>query len=198
MTVSPTGTNLHAITFRHRPGWDGPRPSQGIGRKDDRDWVPRLCHWRVERGEPRELTREIVLSTLEHLPSDRPRYLMGVGTPEEIAIMQVRRGHDGLRPSHARRPARAFFTSEGRFRSSRRVTRRTRAARSQLRCRVCQRYSRGYLRHLYASNELLAQVFNTVHNLSYYLATMKTVRAWIRAGVGIWKRFAYVNSTYRP
>jgi queuine tRNA-ribosyltransferase len=49
-------------------------------------------------------------------------------------------------------------------------------------CRVCQRYSRAYLRHLYAANELLAQVLNTVHNLHYYLATMGTVRAWIRAG----------------
>jgi queuine tRNA-ribosyltransferase len=49
-------------------------------------------------------------------------------------------------------------------------------------CRVCHRYSRAYLRHLYASNELLAQVLNTVHNLSYYLATMREVRAWIREG----------------
>jgi len=49
-------------------------------------------------------------------------------------------------------------------------------------CRVCLRYSRAYLRHLYASNELLAQVLNTAHNLHFYLATMRTVRAWIRAG----------------
>jgi queuine tRNA-ribosyltransferase len=49
-------------------------------------------------------------------------------------------------------------------------------------CRVCQRYSKAYLRHLYAANELLAQVLNTVHNLHYYLATMRTVRRWIKAG----------------
>jgi queuine tRNA-ribosyltransferase len=49
-------------------------------------------------------------------------------------------------------------------------------------CRVCQRYTRAYLRHLYAANELLAQVLNTVHNLHYYLSTMRTVRAWIHAG----------------
>jgi queuine tRNA-ribosyltransferase len=49
-------------------------------------------------------------------------------------------------------------------------------------CRVCQRYSRAYLRHLYAANEVLAQVLNTVHNLHFYLATMRTVRKWIRGG----------------
>jgi queuine tRNA-ribosyltransferase len=43
-------------------------------------------------------------------------------------------------------------------------------------CRVCQRYSRAYLRHLYASNEVLAQVLNTIHNLSFYLDTMRRVR----------------------
>jgi queuine tRNA-ribosyltransferase len=43
-------------------------------------------------------------------------------------------------------------------------------------CRVCRRYSRAYLRHLYASNELLAHVLNTLHNLSYYLDTMRGVR----------------------
>ncbi len=51
-------------------------------------------------------------------------------------------------------------------------------------CRVCRRYSRAYLRHLYASNEVLAQVLNTIHNLSFYLDTMRAVRHSIRLGEG--------------
>jgi queuine tRNA-ribosyltransferase len=135
-------------------------------------------------GEPRELTRDIVESTLEHLPSGQPRYLMGVGTPEEIA-QYAQSGVDMMDcvlPTRAARHG-LLFTSEGRV-----SIKQARYAQDQSAldpacdCRVCQRYSRAYLRHLYASNELLAQVLNTVHNLHFYLATMRTVRAWIRAG----------------
>jgi queuine tRNA-ribosyltransferase len=135
-------------------------------------------------GEPRELTREIVLSTLEHLPSDQPRYLMGVGTPEEIE-QYAQSGVDMMDcvlPTRAARHG-LLFTSEGKV-----SIKQARYAEDEspldpaCDCRVCQRYSRAYLRHLYASNELLAQVLNTVHNLHFYLATMRTVRAWIRAG----------------
>jgi queuine tRNA-ribosyltransferase len=135
-------------------------------------------------GEPRELTRDIVLSILEHLPSNQPRYLMGVGTPQEIA-MYAQAGVDMMDcvlPTRAARHG-LLFTSEGKV-----SIKQARYARDEspldpaCDCRVCQRYSRAYLRHLYAANELLAQVLNTVHNLHYYLATMRTVRAWIRAG----------------
>ena len=79
-------------------------------------------------GEPRELTREIVVSTLEHLPADKPRYLMGVGTPEEIAqYAQAGRGHDGLRAADAGGAAwAAVYFRRARFRSSRLAMRRTR------------------------------------------------------------------------
>ncbi len=135
-------------------------------------------------GEPRELTRDIVFSTLEHLPSDQPRYLMGVGTPEEIAhyaqagvdIM------DCVLPTRAARHG-LLFTSEGKVSIKQaRYALDESALDPACECRVCLRYSRAYLRHLYASNELLAQVLNTIHNLHFYLATMRTVRAWIRAG----------------
>jgi queuine tRNA-ribosyltransferase len=135
-------------------------------------------------GEPRELTRDIVLSTLEHLPSDKPRYLMGVGTPEEIA-QYAQAGVDMMDcvlPTRAARHG-LLFTSEGKVSIKQaRYAQDESALDPACDCRVCQRYSRAYLRHLYASNELLAQVLNTVHNLHYYLATMRTVRAWIRAG----------------
>ncbi len=135
-------------------------------------------------GEPRELTRDIVLSTLEHLPSNQPRYLMGVGTPEEIA----RYAQSGVDMMDCVLPTRAarhglLFTSEGKVSIKQaRYAQDDSALDPACECRVCLRYSRAYLRHLYASNELLAQVLNTVHNLHFYLATMRTVRAWIRAG----------------
>ena len=137
-------------------------------------------------GEPREQTREVVESTLQHLPSDRPRYLMGVGTPEEIA-MYAGLGIDMMDcvlPTRAARHG-LLFTSEGKI-----SIKQARYAKDggpldpSCACRVCQRYSRAYLRHLYASNEVLAQVLNTIHNLSFYLDTMRRVRHSIRLGEG--------------
>jgi len=135
-------------------------------------------------GEPRELTREIVESTLEHLPKDKPRYLMGVGTPEEI-VEYARLGVDMMDcvlPTRAARHG-LLFTSEGKV-----SIKQARYAQDpgpldpNCECRVCRRYSRAYLRHLYASNEVLAQVLNTVHNLSFYLDTMERVRHSISLG----------------
>jgi len=147
-------------------------------------------------GEPRELTREIVESTLEHLPKDKPRYLMGVGTPDEI-VEYAGLGVDMMDcvlPTRAARHG-LLFTSEGKV-----SIKQARYAQDQepldpnCDCRVCRRYSRAYLRHLYASNEVLAQVLNTIHNLSFYLDTMRRVRHSISLGEesrflsGIWSR----------
>jgi len=135
-------------------------------------------------GEPRALTREIVESTLEHLPADKPRYLMGVGTPEEI-VEYARLGIDMMDcvlPTRAARHG-LLFTSEGKI-----SIKQARYASDQgpldpnCRCRVCGRYSRAYLRHLYAANEILAQVLNSIHNLSFYLDTMRAVRHSISLG----------------
>ena len=135
-------------------------------------------------GEPRELTREIVEWTLEQLPKNQPRYLMGVGTPEEIALY-ARMGVDMMDcvlPTRAARHG-LLFTSEGKI-----SIKQARFAQDDgpldpaCGCRVCRRYSRAYLRHLYAANELLAQVLNSVHNLSFYLDTMRAVRHSILLG----------------
>ncbi len=135
-------------------------------------------------GEPRHLTREVVEATLEHLPADQPRYLMGVGTPEEI-VEYAALGIDMMDcvlPTRAARHG-LLFTSEGRI-----SIKQARYAQDEAPldpkcpCRVCQRYSRAYLRHLYAANEVLAQVLNTVHNLSFYLDTMRAVRQSIALG----------------
>ncbi|MGZ4731616.1 MAG: tRNA guanosine(34) transglycosylase Tgt [Terriglobales bacterium] len=135
-------------------------------------------------GEPRALTREVVEATLEHLPADKPRYLMGVGTPEEI-VEYASLGIDMMDcvlPTRAARHG-LLFTSQGRI-----SIKQARFAADQgpldpaCGCRVCRRYSRAYLRHLYAANEVLAQVLNTVHNLSFYLDTMRSVRHSIALG----------------
>ncbi len=135
-------------------------------------------------GEPRERTREVVEATLQHLPSDKPRYLMGVGTPEEI-VEYARLGIDMMDcvlPTRAARHG-LLFTSEGKISIKQaRYTRDAGPLDPNCGCRVCQRYSRAYLRHLYASNEVLAQVLNTLHNLSFYLDTMRRVRHSIRLG----------------
>jgi queuine tRNA-ribosyltransferase len=129
-------------------------------------------------GEPRERTREIVEATLEHLPADKPRYLMGVGTPEEI-VEYARLGVDMMDcvlPTRAARHG-LLFTSEGKVSIKQaRYAQDARPLDPNCGCRVCRRYSRAYLRHLYASNEVLAQVLNTLHNLSFYLDTMRRVR----------------------
>lgn len=129
-------------------------------------------------GEPRALTREIVESTIEHLPKDKPRYLMGVGTPEEI----VEYSNLGIDMMDCVLPTRAarhglLFTSDGKI-----SIKQAKYAADEnpldpsCSCQVCRRYSRAYLRHLYASNEVLSQVLNTIHNLTYYLDTMRRVR----------------------
>jgi queuine tRNA-ribosyltransferase len=135
-------------------------------------------------GEPRSLTREVVEATVEHLPSDTPRYLMGVGTPEEI-VEYASLGIDMMDcvlPTRAARHG-LLFTSEGKI-----SIKQARYASDEATldpncaCRACSRYSRAYLRHLYASNEVLAQVLNTIHNLSFYLDTMRRVRHSIALG----------------
>jgi queuine tRNA-ribosyltransferase len=129
-------------------------------------------------GEPRAVTRDIVEATLEYLPTGKPRYLMGVGTPEEI-VEYSRLGIDMMDcvlPTRAARHG-LLFTSKGKI-----SIKQARYAGDEgpldpnCACRVCRRYSRAYLRHLYAANEVLAQVLNTIHNLSFYLDTMQRVR----------------------
>ncbi len=135
-------------------------------------------------GEPRPMTYEMVDAAIRFLPQDKPRYLMGVGTPEEI-VHYAAQGVDMMDcvlPTRAARHG-LLFTSEGRI-----TIKNARYAADEgpldpaCGCKVCARYSRAYLRHLYSSNELLAQVLNTIHNLAYYLGTMRKVRQAICAG----------------
>jgi queuine tRNA-ribosyltransferase len=146
-------------------------------------------------GEPRPLTYEMVDAAIPYLPENKPCYLMGVGTPEEI-VHYVAQGVDMMDcvlPTRAARHG-LLFTSEGKL-----TIKNAQFARDEgpidpnCGCKVCTRYSRAYLRHLYASNELLAQTLNTVHNLAYYLDTMRRVRQSIILG-----KFAAFLSGVKP
>lgn len=135
-------------------------------------------------GESREKTMEMLAAVLEILPRDKPRYVMGVGYPEEIARYSAMGVDmmDCVLPTRAARHG-LLFTSEGRLN-----IKNIRFARDQgppdprCGCRVCSRYSRAYLRHLFVTGEPLAGMLNTLHNLSFYLDTMRTVRHAIRLG----------------
>jgi queuine tRNA-ribosyltransferase len=129
-------------------------------------------------GEPRELTREMIETTLPLLPADKPRYVMGVGYPDEIAEY-ARMGVDMMDcvlPTRAARHG-LLFTSEGRLNiKNRQYAEDQNPPDPACGCLVCRRYSRAYLRHLMAAQEPLSAVLNTVHNLAFYLETMRKVR----------------------
>jgi len=135
-------------------------------------------------GESRAKTMDMIAATLEVLPKDKPRYVMGVGYPEEIvqyAAMGVDM-MDCVLPTRAARHG-LLFTSEGRINiKNARFAQDQSPPDPRCGCRVCSRYTRAYLRHLYVAAEPLAGVLNTVHNLAFYLDTMRAVRHAIKLG----------------
>jgi queuine tRNA-ribosyltransferase len=135
-------------------------------------------------GEP-HAERIAVLETLQPvLPAARPRYLMGVGTPEDI-VEAVQRGvdmFDCVMPTRNARNAH-IFTSEGTLRlRNARFRQDTRALDPECDCYTCRHYSRAYLHHLDKCNEILGSHLNTVHNLRYYQRLMAAMRAAIESG----------------
>jgi len=144
-------------------------------------------------GEPREVTREMIARTLEYLPPDKPRYVMGVGYPDEIEEY-ARMGVDMMDcvlPTRAGRHGLLFIRENP-------VDRRSPVLRLNIKkldnaedqgpidagcgCSVCGRYSRAYLRHLFASGEPLGATLNSIHNLHFYLETMERVREDLARG----------------
>jgi len=133
-------------------------------------------------GEPKELMYEMADYTLPLLPRDKPRYIMGVGTPEDLVEL-VGMGcdmFDCVMPSRNARNGQ-LFTSKGTINIP---NARFRFDKSPIdtdcKCYTCQNYSRAYLRHLYKSRELLAYRLNTIHNIYYYLDLMEKMRDAIR------------------
>jgi len=135
-------------------------------------------------GETAELMYQVMEWTLPLLPQDRPRYVMGVGTPENL-IEAVARGADMFDCVMPTRNARngVLFTGFGKvsIKQARYLDDQT-PIDPDCFCYVCRNYTRAYLRHLYQSNEILASVLNTTHNLYYYLHLMQGMREAITTG----------------
>jgi queuine tRNA-ribosyltransferase len=135
-------------------------------------------------GEPRALSLEMTEVTTPLLPRDRPRYVMGVGMPDELPEY-VARGVDMMDCVLPSRNARNgyLFTSEGRVVIKQARYRDDPAPLDpKCRCYTCQTFSRAYLRHLYQAGEILFSSLATLHNLSYYLDTMRQIRQSILLG----------------
>jgi len=135
-------------------------------------------------GEPHEVTCEMTAEVTALLPKDRPRYLMGVGKPEQIAEY-VALGIDMMDcvlPTRAARHA-CLYTSQGRV-----LIKNTRYAEDQnpidpnCGCSVCRRYTRAYLRHLFVAGEFTAAILATHHNVHFYLDIMRQIREAIEFG----------------
>jgi queuine tRNA-ribosyltransferase len=135
-------------------------------------------------GEPHAMTCEMTGEVTALLPQDRPRYLMGVGRPEQLADYAALGVDlmDCVLPTRAARHA-CLYTSEGRLLiKNARYADDQRPVDGHCSCSVCARYSRAYLRHLFAAGELLAAVLATHHNVHFYLDLMRQIRETIGFG----------------
>ncbi len=135
-------------------------------------------------GEPEEDRLRVLEGLLPHMPADKPRYLMGVGRPQDI-VAAVLRGidmFDCVMPTrHARNGH--LFTSQGVVNIRNAVHHAdTGPLDPACACYTCRNYSRSYLRHLDRCNEILGSRLNTIHNLHYYLELMRRLRAGIEEG----------------
>ncbi|MBC7932846.1 MAG: tRNA guanosine(34) transglycosylase Tgt [Rubrivivax sp.] len=135
-------------------------------------------------GEEKSLMYEVVEAIAPLMPSDAPRYLMGVGTPEDL-VECVARGvdmFDCVIPTRNGRNGQAF-TSRGKLNiKNARWATDSRPLDKACACAVCRRHTRAYLRHLFMSGEMLAAVLLSHHNLACFLDTMRRVRQAIRSG----------------
>ncbi len=132
----------------------------------------------VSVGEPKHEMFEIVNYTAPLLPTDRPRYLMGVGTPEDL-VNGVAAGIDMFDCVMPTRNARngTLFTSEGKVSiKTAKFAADDRPLDPNCSCVTCTTVSRAYLRHLYVNDEIAASVYNTIHNISFYLDLMRSIR----------------------
>ena len=135
-------------------------------------------------GEPRELSQEIVAMTAPLLPKDRPRYVMGVGMPEELAHY-VANGVDMMDCVLPSRNARngCLFTSEGKV-----LIKQAQYADDAgpldpaCSCYTCRTFNRAYLRHLFQAKEILFSTLGTLHNIHHFLLLMRKMRGAILAG----------------
>lgn len=135
-------------------------------------------------GEEKPVMLDIIEDIAPRMPAGQPRYLMGVGTPEDL-IESVARGidmFDCVLPTRNGRTGQAF-TSRGKLNiKNARFAADKRPLDEACACSVCRRHSRAFIRHLYLAGEMLASILLTHHNLAFFLDTMRHVRQAIRSG----------------
>ena len=132
----------------------------------------------VSVGEPKEIMYEITDLITPLLPSDKPRYLMGVGTPQDI-VFGVSCGidmFDCVIPTRCARHGLLFTNSEKIVIKNSRWRECNDPLDETCDCYTCRNYSRAYLRHLYVAGEILSMVLNTIHNVRYYMRLMEKIR----------------------
>ncbi len=135
-------------------------------------------------GEPKSIMQDVLEWTTPFLPENGPRYLMGVGTPEDIlhATIQGIDLFDCVLPTRNARNG-MLFTSKGKISIKQaRYAEDPGPIDESCLCYSCRHYSRAYLRHLYLANEILSSRLNTIHNIYYYMELMKEIRAAIEEG----------------
>lgn len=135
-------------------------------------------------GEEKDLMYSMVRATVPHLPEDRPRYLMGVGTPEDI-VNAVEAGvdmFDCVLPTRNARNGTLFTRREKLVIKNLQYERDPGPVEEGCRCYACMNYSRAYLRHLYMAGEILSSRLNTIHNLHFYMRLMQEIREAVEAG----------------
>ena len=135
-------------------------------------------------GEPKNEMRDVIQHCGALLPAEKPRYLMGVGTPQDIvyAVTQGIDMFDCVMPTRNARNAH-LFTSKGLLRlRNKRFRQDTRPLDENCRCYTCQNFSRAYLHHLDKCREMLGAQLNTIHNLHYYQDLMSGLRGAIARG----------------
>ena len=135
-------------------------------------------------GEPAETLYSMVEHTARLLPVDRPRYLMGVGTPADL-VESVARGVDMFDCVLPTRNARngQLFTRQGRINiKNAAYAEDDRPLDDSCKCYTCRTFSRAYLRHLFVAGEMTAATLHTLHNVQYYLDTMEAIREAISFG----------------
>lgn len=135
-------------------------------------------------GEPKSMMRDVLEWTIPFLPENAPRYLMGVGTPEDIlhAVIHGVDFFDCVLPTRNARNG-TLFTSSGKISIKQaQYAEDGRPLDETCTCYTCRHYSRAYLRHLYLSKEILSSRLNTIHNLFYYIKLLTDIREAIQTG----------------
>jgi queuine tRNA-ribosyltransferase len=140
-------------------------------------------------GEPIHLMHELLPQVAPHMPADRPRYLMGVGTPIDLLIA-INSGvdmFDCVMPTRVARNG-TLFTWQGKVSIKRTEYKEDPTPLDpECDCYTCKNYSKAYLRHLFLSGEILGSRLNTIHNIYFYMKLMEKARAAIEAGT--WDEF---------